>query len=237
MYASVYGQHVLLVAPDPDLREVLVTPLRLAGYQVRSEVTGVEALAVLHAHQFDLIIVDVEIPDVEKLARRGRLASAHRPPILCLAACDSLDRLVPELGSSVEDYVTKPCRIAEVLARARVLLRPGAAGRQASPLCHGDLLLDDAVCQAWRGQRSLELTPAEYRLLRHLVTNAEQVFSKQQLARQVWGESRGGPAIERMVSRLRQKVDREGPAMIHTRRGFGYWLGDAAHVTRATSGF
>lgn len=69
--------------------------------------------------------------------------------------------------------------------------------------------------------------PAEYRLLRHLLVNAEQVFSKNQISRHVWGEVRAENAIEKLVSRLRRKVNQEEPAVIHTRRGFGYWLGRA----------
>ncbi|MGI3201408.1 winged helix-turn-helix domain-containing protein [Streptomyces sp. GLT-R25] len=73
--------------------------------------------------------------------------------------------------------------------------------------------------------RALDLTPAEYRLLRHLLVNAERVLSKEQICRHVWGETRAGNAIEKLVSRLRHKVDQEQPPLIHTRRGFGYRLG------------
>ena len=141
--------------------------------------------------------------------------------MLCLTPCESLDQLVPELGSRVEDYMTKPCRIIEVMARARVLLRDTGPGRQEGPTGHADLLLDDVVCRAWRGSRELDLTPAEYRLLRHFLVDAEQVLTKDLLAWQLWGESRGDNAIERLISRLRHKV---GPSLIRTRRGFGYSL-------------
>ncbi|GAA2478394.1 response regulator transcription factor [Winogradskya humida] len=219
-----HRHRLLVVAPDPDLLESLVTPLGLAGYGVAATGTGAEALAMNRAQRFDLIIVDDTVPDVEDLGSRLRLTPEDRPPILCLTTCDQLDRLVPELGSRVEDYVTKPCRITELLARTQVLLRDHAPSRRVGPLCHGDLLLDDAVCRAWRGERPLDLTAAEYRLLRYLLINAGQVLTKEQLAWQVWGESRDANAIERLVSRLRQKVDAGGPAMIQTRRGFGYSL-------------
>ncbi|MFI7540446.1 response regulator transcription factor [Actinoplanes sp. NPDC049599] len=219
------GDHVLVVVPDPDLLELLVTPLRMAGYQVCTAATGGAALALLRSRPVDLVIADVAIPDVNELARGSRLAPADRPPVLCLTSCEHLDRLLPELGLGIEDYVTKPCRITEVLARAQVLLRERRPGRRDGVRCHGDLILDNQVCRAWRDRRSLDLTAAEYRLLRHLLVNAGQVFSKEQLARQLWGEHRGGNAIERLVSRLRQKVDRGEPPLIHTRRGFGYVLG------------
>jgi DNA-binding response OmpR family regulator len=221
---AAYGPEVLVAAADPGVLNLLVTPLDLAGYRIRATGTGAQAWALLNEHPFDLIIVDVGIPDLEDLARGRRLAPADRPPILCLTTCDQLDRIVPELGFGVEDYVTEPYRIAEVLARAQVLLRGRHPQRRSGPLCHGDLLLDDLVCGAWRGRRALDLTAAEYRLLRHLLVHAGQVLTKDQLAWQVWREERADNAIERLVSRLRHKVDREGPALIHTRRGFGYTL-------------
>ncbi|MGW0433401.1 response regulator transcription factor [Micromonospora sp. NPDC003197] len=219
------GRDVLAVVPDPDLLESVAKPLELAGYAVASTATGSGGLTLLGIRRFDLVIVDVGIQDLDQLARGRRLPPTDRPPILCLAPCEILDRLVPELGFGVEDYVTKPCRVTEVLARAHVLLRDRDATRQASLLCYDDLLMDDAVCRAWRGQRALDLTSAEFRLLRQLLLHAEQVLSKEQIARQLWGEARGDNAIERLISRLRQKVDHDNPPLIHTRRGFGYWLG------------
>ncbi|MFI5937717.1 response regulator transcription factor [Actinoplanes sp. NPDC051494] len=228
MYGSVsehHGYRLLVVAPDPDVLDSLVTPLGLAGYTVKSTGTGTEAIALLREHDFDLVIADVGgIPDVEELGRGRRLPAGERPPILCLIGCEGLDRLVPELGSAVEDYVTKPCRITELLARTQVLLRSRRPRRRETALCHRDLLLDDSVRRAWRGSRALELTAAEYRLLHYMVLNAGQVLTKDQLAWQIWGETRHTNAIERLISRLRQKVDADGPALIHTRRGFGYEL-------------
>jgi DNA-binding response OmpR family regulator len=112
---------------------------------------------------------------------------------------------------------------------ARVQVAPSLASnrpaRRGIAPRYDDLALDDASCRARRGRRALDLTPAEYRLLRHLLDNAERVLSKEQIGRYVWGEGRADNAIEKLVSRLRRKVDREEPPLIHTRRGFGYWLG------------
>ncbi|MFK4100537.1 response regulator transcription factor [Streptomyces sp. NPDC019531] len=218
------GQHVLVVVGDPRETELLSTTLGLAGYRVGTADTGAEGMARLVRHRFDLIVWDSGLPGQDTLARGRRLPAADRPPMLFLATCDSLQALVPELGPGTEDYVTKPLRIAEVLARAEVLLR-GRPGRNLTQPSYGDLVLDDATCRASRGARPLDLTPAEYRLLRHLLANADHVLSKEQISRYVWGEYRGDQAIEKLVSRLRRKVDQEDPALIHTRRGFGYRLG------------
>ncbi|MEY9988784.1 two-component system OmpR family response regulator [Streptomyces sp. V4I8] len=223
------GQHVLIVAGDPDLAELLSTTLELAGYRTSVSGTGGDALELVARRRFDLVVLDTDVPDMANFSPERRPTLPHRPPVLLLSACDSLHRLVPELGPGERDYVTKPFRVAEVLARIQVLLRGTRPGRPGgSALHYGDLVLDDTVCRARRGTRALDLTPAEYRLLRHLLVNAHRVLSKEQIGRYVWGDHRGDNAIEQLVSRLRRKVDRDGggaPALIHTRRGFGYWLG------------
>ncbi|MFF3941572.1 response regulator transcription factor [Streptomyces phaeofaciens] len=239
MLARGAGQHVLVVAceggagRDPralaqgqlDVAELLSTTLELAGYRVSLAGAVPQALAALDAHRFDLLVVDTTLPDMAGFAHGGRPVIAHRPPVLYLAADDTLGSLLSELGPGEKDYVTKPFRVAEVLTRMRMLLRGSAHGRPA--LRYADLDLDDTLCRARRGTRPLDLTPAEYRLLRHLLVHAHRVLSKEQISRYVWGDFRGDNAIEQLVSRLRRKVDRDAPALIHTRRGFGYWLGGA----------
>ncbi|KKD08751.1 response regulator transcription factor [Streptomyces sp. WM6386] len=219
------GQHVLVVVGDPGDAELLTTTLELAGYRVDTADSGAEGMARLTRQRFDLVVLDAALPDLPDLAQGRRMAPADRPPLLFLASCDSLHRLLPELGLGEEDYVIKPVRVPEVLARAQVLLRRRCPGPRPGMPGYGDLVLDDTTCRARRGPRRLDLTPAEYRLLRHLLANAGRVLSKEQISRHVWGEFRGHQAIEKLVSRLRHKVDEEGPALIHTRRGFGYWLG------------
>ncbi len=218
------GQHVLVVVEDPDTAELLCTTLELAGYRIRSAASGTEAVARLRDRRFDLVVLDLTLPDLEGLGR-DRSPLAHRPPVLFLTAYDALGKLLPELGLGDQDYVTKPFRIAEVLARAQVLLRAAGPARRERQLAYLDLELDGSSCQALRAGRALNLTPAEYRLLRYLLVNAHKVLSKEQIGRYVWGDFHGDNAIEQLVSRLRRKVDRDGPPLIHTRRGFGYWLG------------
>ncbi|WSU70015.1 response regulator transcription factor [Streptomyces sp. NBC_01102] len=223
------GQHVLVVADDPAIVELLTTTLVLAGYQVQSASSGAEGLKRVAEHPYDLVVFDATMPGLDELQRGRRLPPADRPPVLFLTAYESLHTLVPELGLGEEDYVTKPFGISEVLARTHVLLRGRNAPRQADTPHYRDLLLDHATCEARRGARPLDLTPAEYRLLCLLLAHAERVLSKGQISRHVWGDVRADNAIEKLVSRLRRKVDVEEPALIHTRRGFGYWLGCSHH--------
>lgn len=218
------GQHVLVIAGDPAIAELLATTLELAGYTVGTACSGTEALTRLGGFRFDLVVLDLTLPDLDVLARRHRV-TGERPAVLFLAPADSLGMLLSAMGRAGQDYVTMPFRVAEVLVRVQVLLRGWGPARQIRALSYGDLVLDDTGCEARRGPRPLDLTPAEYRLLRHLLVNPGKVLSKEQIARHVWGEYRGGNAIEQLVSRLRRKVNKETPALIHTRRGFGYWLG------------
>ncbi|MEU9455444.1 response regulator transcription factor [Streptomyces sp. NPDC048277] len=223
------GQHLLVATGDPDTAELLATTLELAGYRIAVADRGAEVARRLAEHRFDLVVIDAELPGLGDFGQGGRFKPDYRPPVLLLAASELLARIVPELGTGARDYVTKPFRIPEVLARVKVLLQgAGAGARPDSALHYADLVLDDATCRAHRDAGVLHLTPAEYRLLRHLLANAHKVLSKEQISRYVWGEFRGDNAIEQLVSRLRRKVDRSGPALIHTRRGFGYWLGESS---------
>ncbi|GAQ65091.1 putative transcriptional regulatory protein [Streptomyces scabiei] len=225
------GQHVLVVADDPPVAELLCTTMELAGYRIHAEHTGTAAVHRLTDQRFDLVVLDLALPDLADLGRERRPV-VHRPPVLFLARHDALGELLPEVGPGEQDYVIKPFRVAEVLARAQVLLRGRMpVRRDALPtygeLSYGDLVLDDPACQALRAGRALNLTPAEYRLLRYLLVNAHTVLSKEQIGRYVRGDFHGDNAIEQLVSRLRRKIDRAGPPLIHTHRGFGYRLGGA----------
>ncbi|GAA1454970.1 response regulator transcription factor [Nocardiopsis tropica] len=218
------GERILLVAEAPDVVEVLRPTLGLAGYEVDVASTGKAAVARLERTGYRLAVVDTALPDLKSIPRRRR--GVGGTPVLFLATGDYLETILPEVGLSGEDYLAKPFQITDLLARVRLLLDGRGVGCSAPTLRHGDLVLDESKCRAWRGGRELDLTPSEYRLLGYLVASVGRVRSKDQIADHVWGESRGDNAIERLVSRLRRKVDREGPALILTQRGFGYALGD-----------
>ncbi|MEU1518645.1 response regulator transcription factor [Streptomyces sp. NPDC005811] len=222
------GRDVLIVARESGETDLLTTTLQLAGYTVADLVgTGAEGLARIMRRRFDLVVWDATLPDLKELARGPRPLSDDVPPLLYLITCDYLHTLLPVLGRRTEDYVTKPVRATEVLARAEVLLRNRRPASDGQASRYADLVIDDHLRQARRGPRPLGLTPAEYRLLRHLLANVECVVSKEQISLHVWGDLRASEAIEKLVSRLRRKVNLDDPALIHTSRGFGYWLGSS----------
>ncbi|GHH22635.1 response regulator transcription factor [Streptomyces lanatus] len=220
---------VLLVVAEPRTSEPLSALLELSGYRTVAVDRATEAGLLLGERRFDLVILDVTVPDTAALRHSRRLLAPDRPAVLLLTGTGEFLGSLPG-GAPDADGQTGGAhgRVAEVLARARQLVRgEGPAGGDGA-LRYGDLVLDDATRRARRGERGIELTPAEYRLLRCLLVNAERVLSKEQIGRHVWDDPPTDSAIERLVSRLRRKVNGEQSALIHTRRGFGYWLGRAA---------
>ncbi|MFC8797947.1 response regulator transcription factor [Promicromonospora sp. NPDC057138] len=213
---------VLVVASDEDLLDLLLTTLGLAGYDVEQVGSGPEGVTRARAAQFDLLIVDTSLRGLRHIPRWA--PQDREMPVLFLVPGDQIDMVASEVGFSGDDYLSKPLRVGDLLARVGLLLRGGSSAGQHKVLVQGDLRLDEATCRAWRGERDLDLGPAEYRLLRTLLLHAGTVLSKEQIARRVWGDVRDDNAIERLVSRLRRKVDREQPALIRTQRGFGYSL-------------
>ncbi|MET9967003.1 response regulator transcription factor [Streptomyces sp. NPDC006356] len=225
---------VLLVVGDPLTSEPLSTMLELAGYRTVVVDRATEATDRLTERRFDLVILDVTLRDTDALRHSRRLLAPDRPAVLLLTGSGEFLGSLPGGGPDGPDRADgqgegggTSGRVAEVLARARQLVRSGEPGQWDGALRYGDLVLDHATRRARRGERTIELTPAEYRLLRCLLLNAERVLSKEQIGRHVWDDPRTDSAIERLVSRLRRKVNGEQTALIHTRRGFGYWLGQA----------
>ncbi|MCF4119912.1 response regulator transcription factor [Antribacter sp. KLBMP9083] len=221
------GARVLVIADDDAVLDLVTPTLGLAGYEVDQVSSGASGLERMLDELFDLAVIDTSLPGLRRIPRRP-LSDVGAPAVLFLVPDTLLETVASEVGISGHDYLSKPFRIADLLVRVRLLLRDRVAGGRRRVLNHGDLRLDGATFRAWRGERELDLSPAEYRLLWELVLNAGTVLSKEQIARGVWGELRGDNAIERLVSRLRQKVDASGPALIRTHRGFGYSLTRAA---------
>ncbi|KUO04224.1 hypothetical protein AQJ67_12815 [Streptomyces caeruleatus] len=223
---------VLLVVGDARTSDPLSTMLELVGYRTVVVDRATEATDLLAGRRFDLVILDVTLPDTEALRHSRRLLAPDRPAVLLLTGDGEFLGSLPGGGPDGADGVDgqgggASGRVAEVLAHARQLVRGAEPGGWDGALRYGDLVLDHSTRRARRGERAIELTPAEYRLLRCLLVNAERVLSKEQIGRHVWDDPPTDGAIERLVSRLRLKVNGEQTALIHTRRGFGYWLGQA----------
>jgi two-component system alkaline phosphatase synthesis response regulator PhoP len=220
---------ILVVEDEPKITEVLKLYLERDGYQVTMALTGTAALEAFHRKAPDLVLLDINLPEVDGLEVCRQIRSGSALPIIMLTARDEeADKLIGlELGA--DDYVTKPFSPREVVARVRAVLR-----RTASPqtpqiqevLKAGDLELDPERHEAHRRGSALDLTPTEFRLLEVLMRNPGRVFSRLQLLDLVQGEAFEGyeRTIDAHVKNLRAKIepDPQRPSHVTTVYGVGY---------------
>jgi len=219
---------VLIVEDDRQLRTSMTRGLREASHAVEQAPTGEQAIALAKSGTFDVMILDVRLPDVDGLAVcRAVRASGNRVPILMLTALDGVDQRIAGLDAGADDYLTKPFDFGELLARLRAL---GRRRLDALPetLTVGDLVVDTARRSARRNAREIELTAKEFALLVYLARNAGRVVSRAELLQHVWDDSGNSYSniIDVYAGRLRRKIDEDArePALFKTVRGMGFML-------------
>jgi two-component system, OmpR family, response regulator MtrA len=219
-------ERVLLVEDDPSIREVASLGLRGAGLRIETAADGREALALFQAEPYDLVVLDVMLPELDGLEVCREIRRSSRVPILMLSArSDTVDVVVGlELGA--DDYVTKPFEMPELVARVRVLLRRMDFPPVEEVLRVGELEIDPAGFRATRDGVDLQLTATEFRLLLELARRPGQVFTRELLLERVWGYDYLGDSrlVDIAVQRLRAKVELEPsrPRLITTVRGVGF---------------
>jgi len=219
---------LLLVEDDDDIREPLTRALGREGYEVETAVDGPGAVALATRETFDLMVLDLGLPGFDGLEVCRRVREI-RPALLVLmltARVDEID-LVVGLDSGADDYVGKPFRVAELLARIRALLRRGERTRPSgTQTVHGDLRVDGPGRRVWVGANEIDLAPKEFDLLAVLVREAGTVVTREHLIDEVWDEHWFGPTktLDMHVSSLRRKLgdDSAAPRFISTVRGVGY---------------
>jgi two-component system, OmpR family, response regulator MtrA len=219
-------ERVLLVEDDPSIREVADLGLSQAGFRVTTSGNGRDGLIQFRNQSFDLVVLDIMLPELDGYEVCRQIRSQSRVPIIMLSAkSDTVDVVVGlELGA--DDYVTKPFELPELVARARAAVRRGAALPEDPVLTRGDLEIDPAAFIARKGDKELTLTVTEFKLLFELARRPGQVFTRELLLERVWnyeylGDSR---LVDVAVQRLRAKVedDPKEPKHIKTVRGVGY---------------
>jgi len=222
---------VLLVEDETDIRSFLSRSLVEAGYAVEAAADGLTAERLAVENIFDILIVDLGLPDQDGISLILRLRQLGvSAPVLILSARRSVDDRVRGLEQGGDDYLTKPFALAELLARLRNLLKRNApAPVETTRLRVQDLELDLLRREATRGGQSLQLTPQEFVLLEYLCRNAGRVVTRSMILEQVWG-MRIQPdtnVVDVHIYRLRGKVDGAGQQpLIKTMRGMGYVLKD-----------
>jgi two-component system, OmpR family, response regulator len=218
---------LLVVEDEPKLGTLIVRALRAEGHAVDLCETGEDALWRAGARAYDAIVLDVGLPGIDGFETCRRLrADEVWAPVLMLTARDAVADRIEGLDGGADDYLVKPFSLAELAARLRALVRRGAAERPAV-LAVGDLRLDPARREAWRGDVALALSAKEYALLEAFMRRPGEVLSRFVLIEQVWDESyeHRSNVVDAYVRLLRDKIDRPfGTDSIETVRGVGYRL-------------
>ncbi|MGN6242205.1 MAG: response regulator transcription factor [Motilibacteraceae bacterium] len=215
---------VLLAEDDQAISDPLARALRREGYDVDVLGDGHEALESALGDGPDLVVLDLGLPGLDGLevCRRLRAEGVGTPVLILTARADEVDTVVG-LDAGADDYVTKPFRLAELLARVRALLRRGS--QEAGGAVQG-VRMDVDSHRAWVGETELSLTAKEFDLLRVLLRDAGKVVTREQLMREVWDTSWWGSTktLDMHVSWLRKKLgdDASNPRFISTVRGVGF---------------
>jgi len=221
---------ILVIEDEEKILNFLRRGLIYEGYRVETAMDGTAGLASARDNPPDLVILDWMLPGIDGLEVCRRLRAASNVPILMLTAKDAVADRVQGLDAGADDYLVKPFALDEVLARLRALLRR-AKPEAPEILSYADLRLDTGTHQAFRGERSIELTAKEYELLELFLQHPRQVLTREVIYDRVWGYDFGGESniIEVYVRYLRQKTEASGePRLLHTVRGVGYVLRESA---------
>jgi len=216
---------ILVVEDEDSIASFVVKGLTSEGHSVDRAATAAEAISFALTHDFDLILLDLILPDGNGIDVLKRVR-AERPevPVIVVSALGEIDNKVDLLDAGADDYLVKPFAFAELAARVRAAARSGAAsGRE---LTVGDLTLDIKTRVATRGDDiSADLPSREFTLLEYLMRHQGQVITRQQLLDSVWGIDfdASSNVVDVYVSYLRRKLDRVNePSVIETVRGAGY---------------
>jgi len=217
---------ILVVEDEKRIADFLSRGLESGGYSVDVAGDGATAVEKVHATEYDLIILDLGLPDMDGLAVLKKIRTRKTSPaVLILSARDAVDDRVKGLEGGADDYLVKPFAFVELLARVRVLLRRG----QPTPerLQVGDLSLDCIRRKVTRGGENIELAPKEFSILEYLMRNRGRPLSRTMIVEHVWDMDYDGLTniVDVYIRHLRSKIDEKWPdKMIQTVRGIGYML-------------
>jgi heavy metal response regulator len=217
---------ILVVEDEKRIADFLSRGLESAGYAVDVAHAGHTAVEMVHATEYDLVILDLGLPDTDGLSVLQKIRNRKViPPVLILSARDSVDDRVKGLEQGADDYLVKPFAFVELLARVRVLLRRG----QPTPekLQVGELTLDCIRRRVTRANENIELAPKEFSILEYMMRNRGRPLSRTMIVEHVWDMDYDGLTniVDVYIRHLRSKIDDRWPAkMIHTVRGIGYML-------------
>lgn len=226
-------RRILIADDDPSIATLIQLTLKDPRYEIVAVKNGLEALKEFEGGVFDVVILDVMMPYVDGFEACERIRANSDVPIVILTSRDGTDDVIHGFELGADDYITKPFKIAELIARVEAILRrvEGYKQRRAPPIVRvGELEIDEPRHRVTVRGVDVNLTPMEFELLYFLAANAGQVFDRETLFREVWGYEYVGETnlVDVCVRRLREKVELEPsrPRVIMTVRGVGYKLAD-----------
>jgi two-component system, OmpR family, response regulator RpaB len=234
--------HVLVVDDEKMIRSLLKMSLQRMGYEVTTADDGAEALDLFQANSFDLVLLDILMPNVDGFTVCSEVRRASDVPIIMLTALNRPDDIVRGLELGADNYITKPFTFKEVEARIRAILRRTTNKVEAEPvqvLEHGDVRLDGGMRAATVAGNLVELTRTEYQLLHYLMSHVDLPVSKEDLLERVWGyeaADTNSNIVELAIRRLRKKLEEDAsqPSRLITVRGVGYKFTPKGLATRLT---
>jgi DNA-binding response OmpR family regulator len=216
---------ILIVEDEPRISDAIKSSLSAAGYACDVSEDGEDAWFRGDTESYDLVVLDLGLPKMDGLAvlKRWR-ASGRDMPVLVLTARGAWPERVEGIDAGADDYLAKPFRTEELLARARALIRR-AAGHGSALLQAGDLSLDTRQMRILVSGEPVQASPLEYRLIAYLMHHKGRVIPPHELIEHLYGDddARNANALEALIMRLRKKL---GAEAIETRRGFGYLIPD-----------
>ena len=220
------AQRILIIEDEPQIARVLQLELEFEGYETKIAHTGTEGLITYREQLWDLILLDIMLPEMNGLDVLKRIRKDERmTPVILLTAKSDVKDKVAGLDLGANDYMTKPFEFDELLARIRAALRFSKSTLPISnELTFADLIVNEDTRDVTRAGKSIDLTPREYDLLMHFLRHPKMVQSREQLLNAVWGFDYYGDTnvVDVYIRYLRQKIDSLGSPLFHTIRGVGY---------------
>ena len=221
---------VLIIDDEVQIRRLLEITLSANGYRISEASTGKEGLAMAATGQPLLIILDLGLPDTDGLEILKKLREWYQKPIIILSARSSEDDIIKALDQGANDYLTKPFRTGELLARIRVSIRQSQGGTENPFLQFGNLTIDLANHIARKNNEILKLTATEFSLLALLAKNEGRVLTHQYILKEVWGMGyvEQTQYLRVFIAQLRKKIedDHSKPKFLNTESGIGYRFGN-----------
>jgi two-component system, OmpR family, KDP operon response regulator KdpE len=220
---------VLVVEDEPDIRSILRTLLRTAGYRVIESETAARAIVEARTHKPDLLLVDLGLPDADGLKVIRAVREWSPVPVVVLSARTMEAQKIEALDAGADDYVTKPFSAPELLARVRAALRRNVRSAEQLPAIQiGTVAIDLARRQAHSPAGEVHFTPLEYRVMESLARQAGMIVTQRQLISEAWGPDKLGDtrSLRVCIKNLRQKLepDPARPQYLLTEAGVGYRL-------------